>query len=106
MHLFRHSITLERHGPYTAFIPRPPTLSAAKSRINLRCPFLLAYMFSSAVKVSDHGRNVMSSSLEPLKTRRVGKRCTLNLLRAQVSCLWYGMVVKKGDSSSGAVLVT
>ncbi|GFW09408.1 transposon Tf2-9 polyprotein [Trichonephila clavipes] len=34
---------------------------------------------SPVVRVSDHGRYVMSSSPVPLKTRRVGQRCTLNL---------------------------
>ncbi|GFT15786.1 uncharacterized protein TNCV_4943361 [Trichonephila clavipes] len=39
----------------------------------------------------------MSSSPVPLKTRRVGKRCTLNLLRAQMSFRWCGVAVKRGD---------
>ncbi|GFU83722.1 uncharacterized protein TNCV_523161 [Trichonephila clavipes] len=43
---------------------------------------------SPAVKVSDYGRHVMSSSPVPLKTRR--ERCTLNLSRAQTSSV--GMV--------------
>ncbi|GFX35553.1 hypothetical protein TNCV_103601 [Trichonephila clavipes] len=45
---------------------------------------------SLVVKVSDRGRRVMSSSRVPLKTRRVGERCTLNLLRAQTSSRWCG----------------
>ncbi|GFW47163.1 DDE_3 domain-containing protein [Trichonephila clavipes] len=40
---------------------------------------------SPGVKVSDHGRHVMSSSPVPLKNRRVGQRCTLNLSRAETS---------------------
>ncbi|GFW61556.1 uncharacterized protein TNCV_348041 [Trichonephila clavipes] len=40
---------------------------------------------SPLVKVSDHGRYVMSSSPVSLKICRVGKRCTLNLSRAQTS---------------------
>ncbi|GFX48791.1 hypothetical protein TNCV_3479751 [Trichonephila clavipes] len=36
-------------------------------------------------KVSDHGWRVKSSSPVPLKTFRVVERCTLNLLRAQMS---------------------
>ncbi|GFW93663.1 hypothetical protein TNCV_4541921 [Trichonephila clavipes] len=44
------------------------------------------------VKVSDHGRHVTSSSLVPLKTRRVGQRCTLNLSRAETSSRWCGRV--------------
>ncbi|GFW04371.1 uncharacterized protein TNCV_877431 [Trichonephila clavipes] len=43
---------------------------------------------SPVVKVSDHGRHVMSSSPVPLKTRRVGERCTLNLSRAETSSCW------------------
>ncbi|GFV02989.1 uncharacterized protein TNCV_2744521 [Trichonephila clavipes] len=46
--------------------------------------------------VSDHGRHVMSSSPESLKTRHVGERCTLNLSRAQTSSGWCGVVVKRG----------
>ncbi|GFV16739.1 hypothetical protein TNCV_4419261 [Trichonephila clavipes] len=34
---------------------------------------------SPVVKVSDHGRHVMSSIPAPLKACRVGKRCTFNL---------------------------
>ncbi|GFY25243.1 hypothetical protein TNCV_2483641 [Trichonephila clavipes] len=33
---------------------------------------------------------VMSSSPEPLKIRRVGQRCTLNLSRAETSYRWCG----------------
>ncbi|GFX01635.1 integrase catalytic domain-containing protein [Trichonephila clavipes] len=39
---------------------------------------------------------VMSSSPVPLKTRRVGQRCTLNLSRAQTSSRWCGVVVRRG----------
>ncbi|GFW30470.1 uncharacterized protein TNCV_454081 [Trichonephila clavipes] len=46
------------------------------------------------VKVSDH---VMSSSpVVPLKTHRVGQRCTLNLSRAETSSRWCGVVVRRG----------
>ncbi|GFT55055.1 uncharacterized protein TNCV_2325601 [Trichonephila clavipes] len=58
------------------------------------------------VKVSDRGSHVMSSSPVPLKTRRVGKRCTLNLSRAQTTSRWCGVVVRRGGASSGVVLVT
>ncbi|GFT02667.1 hypothetical protein TNCV_3690721 [Trichonephila clavipes] len=40
---------------------------------------------SLAVKVSDRGWHVTSLRPVPLKTRRVGQRCTLNLSRAQTS---------------------
>ncbi|GFU76951.1 hypothetical protein TNCV_4521071 [Trichonephila clavipes] len=64
---------------------------------------------SLVVKVSDQGRHVMSSSTNkpvPLKTRRVGQRCTLNLSRVETTSLWCGVVVKRGDASSGVVHVT
>ncbi|GFV57114.1 hypothetical protein TNCV_3530631 [Trichonephila clavipes] len=44
----------------------------------------------------DHDRHVMSLSPVPLKTHRVGLRCTLNLLRAQMSSHWCGVVVRRG----------
>ncbi|GFX81902.1 uncharacterized protein TNCV_2571021 [Trichonephila clavipes] len=50
---------------------------------------------SPVVKVLDHGRHVKSSSPVPLKTRRVGQRCTLNLSRAQTSSRWCGVVVRR-----------
>ncbi|GFS47321.1 uncharacterized protein TNCV_4862771 [Trichonephila clavipes] len=61
---------------------------------------------SPVVRVSDHGRYVMSSSPVPLKTRRVGQRCTLNLSRAETSSRWCGEVVRRGGASSGVVHVT
>ncbi|GFS67257.1 uncharacterized protein TNCV_2902641 [Trichonephila clavipes] len=60
---------------------------------------------SPVVKVSDHGRHVMSSSPVPLKILRVGKRCSSNLSRAQTSSCWCGVVVRRGDASSGIVFV-
>ncbi|GFW66408.1 uncharacterized protein TNCV_3433691 [Trichonephila clavipes] len=61
---------------------------------------------SPMVKVSDHGRHVMSSSLVPLKTRLEGQRCTLNLSRAETSSRWCVVVVRRGGASSGVVHVT
>ncbi|GFT51020.1 uncharacterized protein TNCV_3512421 [Trichonephila clavipes] len=58
---------------------------------------------SPVVKVSNHGRHVMSSVPVPLKTRRVGQRCTLNLSRAETSSRWCGVVVRRGGASSGVV---
>ncbi|GFW96038.1 uncharacterized protein TNCV_957521 [Trichonephila clavipes] len=49
---------------------------------------------------------VTSSSPVPLKTRRVGQRCTLNLSRAEASSRWCGVVVRRGGASSGVVHVT
>ncbi|GFV70904.1 uncharacterized protein TNCV_111241 [Trichonephila clavipes] len=51
---------------------------------------------SPVVKVSNHGRHVMSSIPVPLKTRRVGQRCTLNPSRAETSSRWCGVVVREG----------
>ncbi|GFS51965.1 uncharacterized protein TNCV_1104161 [Trichonephila clavipes] len=42
----------------------------------------------------------------PLKTRRVGQRCTLNLSRAETSSRWCGAVLRRGGVSSGVVHVT
>ncbi|GFV39129.1 hypothetical protein TNCV_107041 [Trichonephila clavipes] len=54
-----------------------------------------------------HGRHVMSSNPVPLKTRRVGRRCTLNLSRAETSPRWCSVVVRRGrGASSGVVHVT
>ncbi|GFX31444.1 transposable element Tc1 transposase [Trichonephila clavipes] len=57
---------------------------------------------SPVVKVSDHGRHVMSSSPVPLKTHRMGQRCTLNLSRAHTSSRWCGVVVRRGGVSSAS----
>ncbi|GFY03390.1 uncharacterized protein TNCV_1173481 [Trichonephila clavipes] len=51
---------------------------------------------SPVVKVSNHGRHVMSSIPVTPKTRRVGQRCTLNLSRAETSSRWCGVVVRRG----------
>ncbi|GFW61288.1 hypothetical protein TNCV_3378031 [Trichonephila clavipes] len=61
---------------------------------------------SPVIKVMDHGRHVITSSPVPLKTRRVGQRCTLNLSGAETSFRWCGAVVKRGGASSGVVHVT
>ncbi|GFV73400.1 paired domain-containing protein [Trichonephila clavipes] len=61
---------------------------------------------SLVVKVSNRGWYVTSSSPVPLKTRRVRERCTLNLSRSQMSSRWWGVIVRRGDASSGVVLVT
>ncbi|GFS65313.1 uncharacterized protein TNCV_2451411 [Trichonephila clavipes] len=49
---------------------------------------------------------VTSSSPVPLKSRRVGQRCTLNLSRAETSSHWCGVVVRRGGASSSVVHVT
>ncbi|GFU52194.1 uncharacterized protein TNCV_4186431 [Trichonephila clavipes] len=49
---------------------------------------------------------VTSLSPEPLKTRCVGQRCTLNPWRAQTSSRWCGVVVRREGASSGVVHVT
>ncbi|GFT47528.1 uncharacterized protein TNCV_3750501 [Trichonephila clavipes] len=52
---------------------------------------------SPVVKVSNHGKHVISSSPVPLKTRPVGQRCTLNLSRVETSSHWCGVVVRRGE---------
>ncbi|GFU14709.1 uncharacterized protein TNCV_4228651 [Trichonephila clavipes] len=41
---------------------------------------------------------VTSSSPVPLKTHRIGQRCTLNLSRAETSSRWCGVVVRRGGA--------
>ncbi|GFU87099.1 uncharacterized protein TNCV_430031 [Trichonephila clavipes] len=48
---------------------------------------------------------VMTLSPVPLKTRRVGQRCTLNMSRAETSSRWCGVVVRRGGASSGVIHV-
>ncbi|GFU09644.1 hypothetical protein TNCV_2215301 [Trichonephila clavipes] len=60
----------------------------------------------SAKSLSTQGWLIMSSSLAQLKTHRVGKRCTLNLSRAEMSSRWCAVVASRGDTSSGVILVT
>ncbi|GFX62407.1 hypothetical protein TNCV_1381321 [Trichonephila clavipes] len=55
---------------------------------------------SLAVKVSDRGWRVMSSSRVLRNTSRVGARCTLNLLKAQTSSHWCGVVVSAQVTTS------
>ncbi|GFX72621.1 uncharacterized protein TNCV_4062171 [Trichonephila clavipes] len=49
---------------------------------------------------------VTSSSPVPLKTRRIGQRCTLNLSRAETSSRWCEVGVRRGGASSGVVHIT
>ncbi|GFV40206.1 uncharacterized protein TNCV_3823061 [Trichonephila clavipes] len=51
---------------------------------------------SPGVKASNHDRHVMSSSPVPLKTCRIGQRCTLNLSRTETSSQWRDVVVRRG----------
>ncbi|GFX11302.1 hypothetical protein TNCV_2803661 [Trichonephila clavipes] len=51
---------------------------------------------SLVIKVPDRDWLVTSSIPVPLKTRRVGERCTLNLSRAQMSSRWCCVVVRRG----------
>ncbi|GFU84060.1 hypothetical protein TNCV_679591 [Trichonephila clavipes] len=37
----------------------------------------------------------LATSSSPVKARRVGQRCTLNLSRAKKSSRWYGVVVRR-----------
>ncbi|GFV41921.1 hypothetical protein TNCV_4140281 [Trichonephila clavipes] len=50
--------------------------------------------------------HAMSSRPVSLRTHLVGGRCTLNLPIAQMSSRWCGVVVRRGGTSSGVILVT
>ncbi|GFW53602.1 IQ motif and SEC7 domain-containing protein 1 [Trichonephila clavipes] len=65
----------------------------------------IIFKISLLVMVWDCVWLVTSSSSVPLKTRRVGQRCTLNLSRAETSSRWCGAVVRRGGASSGVVLI-
>ncbi|GFX12213.1 uncharacterized protein TNCV_1103311 [Trichonephila clavipes] len=93
-----HNINGRTLSPDRFNVHRPP-LHGGSSAILRSCD-------SPVVKVSDHDRHVMSSSPVPLKTRRVGKRCTLNLSRAETSSRWCGVVVRRGGTRSGVAYVT
>ncbi|GFU42852.1 uncharacterized protein TNCV_3140271 [Trichonephila clavipes] len=49
---------------------------------------------------------VESSSPVPLKTRRVGQRCMLNLSRAETSSRCCGVIVRRWGAKSSIVHVT
>ncbi|GFX03100.1 uncharacterized protein TNCV_4288831 [Trichonephila clavipes] len=85
---------------------RPSGLKSDVLTTKLPTALILKGCGSPVVKVSNHGRHVMSSIPVPLKTRRVGQRCTLNLSRAETSSRWCGVVVRRGGASSGVVHVT
>ncbi|GFT42293.1 hypothetical protein TNCV_1786131 [Trichonephila clavipes] len=68
--------------------------------------FPLVWWWTAVAQWLDYGRHVMSSSPVPLNARRVGKRCTLYLSRAEMSSHWCCVVVKRGGASSGVVHVT
>ncbi|GFS92905.1 uncharacterized protein TNCV_1162761 [Trichonephila clavipes] len=62
-------------------------------------PFFLQYRVAAVAEWYRHwivAGFVTSSSPVPLKTRRVGQRCTLNLSRAETSSRWCGVVVRRG----------
>ncbi|GFV07763.1 RNA-directed DNA polymerase from mobile element jockey, partial [Trichonephila clavipes] len=82
-----------------------------KTRISSYRPIALTSIFSKAAVAEWYGYRtvacfVTGSSPVPLKTRRVGQRCTLNLSRAETSSRWCGVVVRRGGASSGVVHVT
>ncbi|GFT49081.1 hypothetical protein TNCV_3261921 [Trichonephila clavipes] len=56
------------------------------------------------VSVSDRGWLVTSSSSVPPKIHHIGERSTVYLSRAQTS--FRGVVVRRGNASTGVVLVT
>ncbi|GFY01430.1 uncharacterized protein TNCV_850381 [Trichonephila clavipes] len=86
------SIATLRDQSYTEFWKFVPTSNFSKFT-RFGCKFCSTNTNcgcgSLVVKISGHSLRVMSSSPVPLKTRRVGERCTLNLSRAHAS-RWCG----------------
>ncbi|GFU84857.1 hypothetical protein TNCV_2127981 [Trichonephila clavipes] len=65
------------------------------------CNFIFLSFFKVAAVAESSRYRIMaglatSSSPVPLKIRRGGQRCTLNLLRAEISSRWCGVVVRRG----------
>ncbi|GFW66811.1 uncharacterized protein TNCV_3783811 [Trichonephila clavipes] len=86
----------------------PPQMNRSSSRENHQSylsDFLVAVV-AEWYRYRILACHVTSSSPVPLKTRRVGKRCTLNLSRAETSSRWCGVVVRRGGASSGVEHVT
>ncbi|GFT26603.1 nose resistant to fluoxetine protein 6 [Trichonephila clavipes] len=100
-----HAVQIHRYQHLILIIWRIQILMQW-ARIHCCHPCSFPRCSSPVVKVSDHDRHVMSSSPVPLKTRRVGQRCTLNLSRAETPSHWWGGVVRRGGTSSNALLVT
>ncbi|GFW90771.1 transposon Ty3-G Gag-Pol polyprotein [Trichonephila clavipes] len=78
--------------------------SPGKSRLAVRHKVLLFNTIVAAVAEWYRYQIVAclftSSNPVPLKTRRVGQRCTLNLSRAEMSSRWCGVVVRRGGANS------
>ncbi|GFX39836.1 potassium voltage-gated channel protein eag [Trichonephila clavipes] len=77
--IIRSAIRPVPHGPDLP-IPSPPDVAAVAEWYRYRTVACF----------------VTGSSPVPLKTRRVGQRCTLNLSRAETSSRWCGVVVRRG----------
>ncbi|GFV23522.1 uncharacterized protein TNCV_4782331 [Trichonephila clavipes] len=95
----RFSIAYERHLQTLAENGAPFSLTTVKKSASGIKDYNIGCSFSKVEKSA-------SSSPVPLKTRRVGQRCTLNLSRAETSSRWCGVVVRRGGASSGVVHVT
>ncbi|GFW27768.1 uncharacterized protein TNCV_766491 [Trichonephila clavipes] len=96
---------------------RIPVVQRSRCRLNLPKLKTLAWascgsLVSGVAAVAEwYGHRIVagfvtSSSPVPLKTHRVGQRCTLNLSRAETSSRWCGVVARRGGASSGVVHVT
>ncbi|GFX04488.1 uncharacterized protein TNCV_900181 [Trichonephila clavipes] len=92
------------HAPTIILLMRPSRLF-----VKIRCHAVPSSRKRSAVR-NDQGSGSWQVCHEfepvPLKTRRVGQPCTLNLSRAETSSHWCGVVVRRGGGSSGVVHVT
>ncbi|GFU89247.1 uncharacterized protein TNCV_2549681 [Trichonephila clavipes] len=84
---------------------RPPLLTMVRN-YEVRCQTPSVAAVAEWYRYRTMACFVTGSSPVPLKTRRVGQRCTLNLSRAETSSRWCGVVVRRGGASSGVVHVT
>ncbi|GFY00553.1 uncharacterized protein TNCV_2139501 [Trichonephila clavipes] len=105
--------TLEQVHPSPYFFTTPTRGLLSLNIFNIHHPlYMVDLQWNKGVAVAEWSRYrivagiVMSSSPVPLKNRRVGQRCTLNLPRAQTSSHWCGVVIRRGGASSGVIHVT
>ncbi|GFV51100.1 uncharacterized protein TNCV_4743771 [Trichonephila clavipes] len=83
-------------NPESSRIIKQSSKTRKKSAICCLIPQLLGGRGILVVKVSDWGSHVTNLNPVPLKTPRVGQRCTLNLSRAETSSRWCGVIVRRG----------
>ncbi|GFW38260.1 uncharacterized protein TNCV_4707551 [Trichonephila clavipes] len=96
-----HLKSFEVPSPYVD-VDQDQVSQSSLERVSFRVLSPISLVFNKHVAAVDEWYRyrtvaclVTSSSSVPLKTRRVGQRCTLNLSRAETSSRWCGVVVRR-----------